>query len=132
MDRLAPFGDQVKGGLQEHWQGNLEAFLHQGQCGHRLGSLVRTAIAIIEHLDAEAALVWILTRDGQINCARFLVNRLALNLQFSEPLFCVHSLIIMRVGNPATVESTLFSGLLTVIWHWRLIGFGRGYLNWTI
>ena len=39
MDRLTSFGDQVKGGLQEHWQGNLEAFLHQGQCGHRLGGL---------------------------------------------------------------------------------------------
>ena len=63
---------------------------------------------VIQHLDAEAALVWLFTGERQLNGARFLVNRFALNLQFSETLFSFHSLIIMRVENPATVKSTLF------------------------
>ncbi len=73
---------------------------------------VRTVLAMIEHLDAEAALVWLFTGERQINRARLFINRLALDLQFSETLFSFHSLIIMRVENPATVKSTLFSDRL--------------------
>jgi hypothetical protein len=43
-----------------------------------------------------------------LNGARFLVDRLALNLQFSETLFSFHSSIISGVENPATVKSSLF------------------------
>ena len=63
---------------------------------------------VIEHLNAEAALIWLFTGKAKLDRSRFLVDSLALNLQFSETLFSFHSLIIMRVENPATVKSTLF------------------------
>ncbi len=86
--------------------------VHQKRCAIVQAAQVRTVLAMIEHLDAEAALVWLFTGERQINRARLFINRLALDLQFSETLFSFHSLIIMRVENPATVKSTLFSDRL--------------------